>query len=81
MGIFNEKQGPDHIGHIQTSIDVRGPAGPPGPPGPGFKLKSDGNYDIENKKLRNVSAPQLSNDASTKSYVDTKVSNYLKKDG
>ena len=30
---------------------AQGPQGPKGDPGPGFKLVSDGNYDMEGKKL------------------------------
>ena len=59
-----------------------------GLPGFGFKLTGDGDYDIENKKLRNVAEPQSNSDASTKRYVDqinnnitNKFSDYLKKDG
>ena len=49
MGIFNEKCGMDHRGHIQMSnIIMRGP------PGQGFKLDSNGDYDMDNKKLVNV---------------------------
>ena len=44
-----------------------------GLPGVGFKLTSDGDYDISNKKLTNVASPQTNNDASTKSYVDSEV--------
>ena len=43
-----------------------------GLPGVGFKLTDDGDYDIQNKKLRNVASPQTNNDAATKSYVDNK---------
>ena len=43
-----------------------------GLPGVGFKLTDDGDYDIQNKKLRNVASPQTNNDATTKSYVDNK---------
>ena len=50
-------------------------------PGVGFKLTDDGDYDINNKKLRNVASPQTNNDASTKSYVDSEVFKTLKKDG
>ena len=78
MGISNKKQGPDHIGHIKTSAGIPGPTGPPGE---GFKKTSDGNYDIQNKKLRNVATLQGNNDASTKSYVDNEVSKTLKLDG
>ena len=40
-----------------------------GLPGVGFKLTDDGDYDIQNKKLRNVASPQTNNDVTTKSYV------------
>ena len=49
-----------------------------GLPGVGFKLTDDGNYDIENKKLRNVAEPQSNSDATTKKYIDN---NFIKKDG
>ena len=52
-----------------------------GLPGVGFKLTDDGDYDMENKKLRNVAEPQSNNDSSTKRYVDNEVSKTLKKDG
>ena len=52
-----------------------------GLPGVGFKLTSDGDYDINNKKLRNVASPQANNDATTKNYVDVEVSKTLKKHG
>ena len=43
-----------------------------GLPGVGFKLTDDGDYDIQNKKLRNVASPETNNDVTTKSYVDNK---------
>ena len=43
-----------------------------GLPGVGFKRTDDGDYDIQNKKLRNVASPQTNDDATTKSYVDNK---------
>ena len=49
-----------------------------GLPGVGFVLTDDENYDIQNKKLTNVSDPESNSDASTKGYTDM---NYLKKDG
>ena len=52
-----------------------------GLPGVGFKLTDDGDYDMQNKKLRNVGSPQTNNDATTKSYVDTEVNKTLKLDG
>ena len=44
-------------------------------------LAEDGDYNTENKKLRNVSEPQANNDSNTKKYVDTEVSKTLKRDG
>lgn len=40
-----------------------------GPPGIGFKLTDDGNYDMENKRLCNVSEPIEDIDACTKKYI------------
>lgn len=44
--------------------------GPPGMPGIGFKLTNDGNYDMEDKILKNCKNPEDDNDSSTKKYVD-----------
>ncbi|CAH3179864.1 unnamed protein product [Porites lobata] len=41
-----------------------------GAPGVGFNLTSSGDYDMINKKLRNVGAPESNTDAATKKYVD-----------
>ena len=49
-----------------------GVAGKPGRPGIGFKLTSSGNYDLENKKLTNVSDATGGNEAVTKSQLDQK---------
>ena len=43
-----------------------------GLPGVGFKLTDAGDYDMQNKKLRNVASPETNNDVTTKSYVDNK---------
>ena len=59
MGIFNEQ-----------SFDHPFARGIQGAPGVGFKLTSSGDYDMINKKLRNVGAPELNTDAATKKYVD-----------
>ena len=48
-----------------------------GAPGVGFNLTSDGNYDMVNKKLRNVGAPSANTDAATKKYVDDNSSSSL----
>ena len=49
-----------------------GVAGPRGRPGIGFKLTSDGNYDLENKKMTNVAAATANDEAVTKSQLDQK---------
>ena len=59
MGIFNE-----HSSGHQFARGIQGA------PGVGFNLTADGNYDMSNKKLRNVGAPTLNTDAATKKYVD-----------
>ena len=58
MGIFNEHSNNTFAKGIQ------------GAPGVGFNLTSDGDYDMVNKKLRNVGAPSVNTDAATKKYVD-----------
>ena len=60
MGIFNEHSSNQHpfVKGIQ------------GAPGVGFNLTSDGNYDMVNKKLKNVGNPVSNTDAATKKYVD-----------
>ena len=59
MGIFNEQ-----------SFDQPFAKGIQGAPGVGFSLTSSGDYDMINKKLRNVGAPESNTDAATKKYVD-----------
>ena len=59
MGIFNEQ-----------SLDHPFAKGIQGAPGVGFNLTSSGDYDMINKKLRNVGAPSSNTDAATKKYVD-----------
>ena len=59
MGIFNE--------HSHNNPFVRGIQGAPGV---GFNLTSSGDYDMINKKLRNVGVPESNTDAATKKYVD-----------
>ena len=58
MGIFNEQSNHPFARGIQ------------GAPGVGFSLTSSGDYDMINKKLRNVGAPSANTDAATKKYVD-----------
>ena len=49
-----------------------GGKGPRGPAGAGFKLTSDGNFNLENKKLTNVADATQQNEAVTKSQLDGK---------
>ena len=76
MGIFNEQ-----------SLDHPFAKGIQGAPGVGFNLTSSGDYDMINKKLRNVGAPSDNTDAATKKYVDDNSSGsfdgsvFLKLDG
>ena len=60
MGIFNEHSSDQHpfARGIQSA------------PGVGFNLTSTGDYDMVNKKLRNVGTPASNTDAATKKYVD-----------
>ena len=57
MGFWNGKN---------TSSQSVGGKGPRGPAGAGFKLTSDGNYDLENKKLTNVADATQQNEAVKK---------------
>ena len=65
MGIFNEHSNNTFAKGIQ------------GAPGVGFNLTSNGDYDMINKKLRNVGAPSNNTDAATKKYVDDNSSGSL----
>ena len=58
MGIFNEHSDNTFAKGIQ------------GAPGVGFNLTSDGDYDMVNKKLKNVGAPSDNTDAASKKYID-----------
>ena len=60
MGIFNEHSSNQHP--FAKGIQ--------GAPGVGFNLTSTGDYDMVNKKLRNVGNPVSNTDAATKKYVD-----------
>ena len=69
MGLFNK--------HSSSTSDTTssGHQGPPGPRGNGYELTSDGNYDIENKKLTNVKNGDMDHDVMTKSQIEGYVSN------
>ena len=75
MSYSNGKLPEDTFSHEKVIEIVKGL------PGVGFKLTDNGDYDMQNKKLRNVGSPQTNTDASTKSYVDSEVSKTLKLDG
>ena len=82
MGIFNE-----HSNNQPQQQNLRGLRGLAGV---GFSLTSDGNYDIKNKKLKNVGEGVASSDAVTKHQLETEINskintspsliNYVKKD-
>ena len=59
-------------------IHGSGQIGPRGLPGIGFKLTSDGNYDIENKKLTNVQNGDMDNDVMVKSQIEAYVGDKTK---
>ena len=63
MGIFDE----------QPSSTSTTSSGVQGLQGLGFKLNSDGDYDMENKKLVNVKQGTNNNDVVTKSYLDSEI--------
>ena len=55
---------------LQSGVGgVEGPPGPEGPPGVGFTLSANGNFDLQSKKLENVSAATNGDDAVVKSQV------------
>ena len=83
MGIFNDNKQKDYPNHIGGSQGPQGPPGPRGPPGAkgakgqasvGYKLTSDGNYDIDGNLLTNVSQPVDGRVAATKTYVESEIS-------
>ena len=67
MGIFNEQPSSTST----TSSGLRGLQGI------GFKLNSDGNYDMENKKLVNVKNGDNENDVMNKRQIEGYVENKL----
>ena len=83
MGIFNQH----YNNHPQQQRFLRGIQGSPGV---GFSLTRDGNYDMVNKKLKNVGEGVESSDAVTKHQLETAINskintspslnNYVKKD-
>ena len=53
-----------------------GERGEQGLPGIGFKLTDDGNFDLDGKRLTDVSQPVDSGDATTKAYVDGEIGHH-----
>ena len=53
-----------------------GERGEQGLPGIGFKLTDDGNFDIDGKRLTNLSPPVDGGDATTKAYVDGEIGHH-----
>ena len=49
-----------------------GKKGERGPPGVGFNLDSNGNFDIENKKMTNLKNGENNQDCVNKSQLDSK---------
>ena len=62
----------------RTAVSNRGPPGPAGTPGAGFKLTSDGNYDIEGKRFCNVTEAIVQNDAVNLKLVQRIVLNEIR---
>ena len=80
MGIFNQHSN----NQPQQQSFLRGLRGSPGV---GFSLTSDGNYDMKNKKLKNVGEGVESSDVVTKHQLETEINskissqnNFVKKD-
>ena len=77
MGIFNQ-----HSDNQQQQRFLRGIQGSPGV---GFSLTRDRNYDMVNKKLKNVCEGVESSDAVTKNQLETAIrrpssNTFVKKD-
>ena len=80
MGIFNQHSNNQHQQGFLRGLQ--------GSPGVGFNLTKDGNYDMLNKKLKNVGEGDESSDAITKHQLEvsmntklnkTSLTNYVKK--
>ena len=69
MGIFNQ-----HFNNQPQQSFLRGLRGSPGV---GFSLTRDGNYDMNNKKLKNVGAGVESSDAITKHQLETAINSKI----
>lgn len=65
----------DVFGHLLAETSMR--YGRQGPPGIGFKLTTDGDFDLENKKLCNLGLPVNPNDAVSLSVLEDKINKKL----
>ena len=64
-------------GLLESEVEGgRGERGEQGLPGIGFKLTDDGNFDIDGKRLTDVSQPVDGRDATTKAYVDGEIGHH-----
>ena len=70
MGIFNEHFDTQKQGYVRRTQ---------GAPGVGFSLTKDGNYDMINKKLKNVGEGIESSDAITKHQLEVPLNSKLDK--
>ena len=70
MGIFNQHSN-NQQPHQSFSRGLRGS------PGVGFSLTSDGNYDMNHKKLKNVGEGVESSDAKTKHQLETTINSKI----
>ena len=82
MGIFNDNVHNPHTTNSNITKTIRGP------PGVGYKLTTDGNYDIDNKQLKNIKDGTNDTDVVSKKWIEdhlsgqaADLSSYLKKDG
>ena len=71
MGYMNKskKTLQSGVGGAEGPPGPAGPTGPSGPAGVGFTLSANGNFDLQSKKLENVSAATNGDDAVVKSQV------------
>ena len=64
-------------GQLESEVKGgKGERGEQGLPGIGFKLTDNGNFDIDGKRLTDVSQPVDGGDATTKAYVDREIGHY-----
>ncbi|PFX33030.1 hypothetical protein AWC38_SpisGene2089 [Stylophora pistillata] len=69
---YSSEVGPSmfHCPDTNTTADITKKVVPPGKPGERLKKSSNGDFDIESKKLINAADPTEAQDASTKAYTE-----------